>query len=64
MPAAIAPTYWGWDIARSIWFLPGSATAGYTLDGYGAPHPFGGAPAITSYSYWGGWDHAKDFFGA
>ena len=55
LPASIKPSaYWaGWDIARGLYFLPGSATAGYTLDGYGGPHPFGGAPDITAHPYWG-----------
>ena len=54
-PPAITPSaYWkGWDIARGLFFLPGSATAGYTLDGYGGPHQFGGAPDIPSHPYWG-----------
>jgi hypothetical protein len=64
MPAAISATYWGWDIARGVWFLPGSSTAGYTLDGYGGMHAFGGSPAITSSSYWPGWDIAKGVLGA
>lgn len=64
MPASITPgAYWsGWDIARGLFFLPGSATAGYTLDGLGGPHPFGGAPAITSHPYWGS-DVAKGHAG-
>jgi hypothetical protein len=57
MPPAIAPpAYWpGWDIARSVWLLPQLAPplttytpAGYTLDGYGGLHPFGGMPALTN----------------
>ena len=66
MPAAVNPSaYWiGWDIARGIWMLPGSASAGYTLDGWGGLHPFGGAPAIKSSAYWPGWDIAKGVWGA
>ena len=56
--------YWGWDIARGMWMLPGSATAGYTLDGFGGIHPFGGAPAVTNFPYWAGWDIAKSVWGA
>jgi len=63
MPASIGAAYWGWDIARSLWFLPGSATAGYTLDGYGGVHPFGGAPGVTNSAYWPGWDIAKFVWG-
>ncbi len=66
MPVAISPSgYWvGWDIARGIWFVPGSASAGYTLDGWGGLHPFGGAPNLAAISYWPGWDIAKGIFGA
>ena len=62
-PPAISTTYWGWDIARSLWFLPASGTAGYTLDGWGGIHPFGGAPVIANYAYWPGWDIAKVIWG-
>jgi hypothetical protein len=60
MPAAITNnSYWpGWDIARGLWFIPGSSNSGYTLDGWGGPHPFGNAPAIQSFQYWPGWDIA------
>jgi spore germination protein YaaH len=64
MPAPIQSPYWGWDIARKIWFLPGSSTAGYVLDGYGGLHPFGSAPAIASFTYWPGWDIARAVTGA
>ena len=65
MPANLSTTYWsGWDIARGMFLLPGSAVAGYTLDGWGGLHPFGGAPAITSQSYWPGRDIAKCVWGA
>lgn len=65
MPAAITTAYWqGNDIARSVWFLPGSATAGYTLDGFGGLHPFGGAQAVTDSPYWPGWDIALNIWGA
>jgi hypothetical protein len=36
--------------------MPGSSTAGYTLDGWGGLHPFGPAPAIVNKGYWPGWD--------
>lgn len=48
--------YWGgWDIARGITLQPGSASAGWVLDGYGAFHPFGGAPPVDS-TYYTPWD--------
>jgi hypothetical protein len=66
MPGAIAVSgYWrGWDIARGLWLLPGSAGAGYTLDGWGGLHPFGGAPPIASSPYWSGHDIARNLWGA
>ena len=66
MPAAVTVSaYWsGWDIARGAYFLPGSAGSGYTLDGYGGVHPFGGAPNIANHPYWPGWDIAKAICGA
>jgi hypothetical protein len=36
---------------------------GYTLDGYGGIHPFGGAPAITLPAYWPGKDMADSIMG-
>jgi hypothetical protein len=56
----------GWDIARSVWLLPGSTPAvpgGYVLDGYGGPHPFNGAPTLASYPYWPGQDIARNLSG-
>jgi hypothetical protein len=54
--------YFGYDIARDHDLLPKSnGTAGYTLDGYGALHPFGGAPPIVEGPYWPGWDIARAF---
>ncbi len=29
---------------------------GYTLDGWGGVHPFGGAPSVVVTGYWPGWD--------
>jgi hypothetical protein len=64
MPGNLSTAYWpGWDIARGMWLLPGSSSAGYTLDGCGGLHPFGGAPAISSQSYWSGRDIAKCVWG-
>ena len=54
-PAVTGAAYWpGWDIARGVIFLPGSASAGYTLDGYGGLHAFGGAAEVTNHPYWSG----------
>jgi lysozyme len=39
--------------------LQSNGTAGYILDGYGGIHAFGGAPAITGYAYWRGWNIAR-----
>ena len=53
----------GFDIARSVWLTSGSTLAqpsGYMLDGFGGPHPFGGAPALNNYAYWPGQDIAKN----
>jgi hypothetical protein len=64
MPAAATGFgYWpGWDIARDLLLLP-TATAsqpqGYTMDGFGGLHPFGGAPAPHFSAYWPNWDIAK-----
>jgi len=64
-PISVSGAYWaGWDIARGIWLLPGSATAGYTLDGWGGLHPFGGAPILVNTAYWPYWDIAKMIWGA
>jgi hypothetical protein len=54
--------YWpGWDIARGIALDPCDSTgnSGYTLDGWGGIHPFGGAPAVSGGPYWYGWDIAR-----
>ena len=48
---------WGWSIARGI--AARSTGGGYVLDGWGAVHGFGGAPALTSTGYWPGWDIAR-----
>jgi spore germination protein YaaH len=65
MPAAVTTTYWqGNDIARSAWFVTGSATDGYTLDSSGSLHPFGAAPALTGAPSWPGQDLAKSVWGA
>jgi len=52
----------GSGVARGIVILPDStpgSVAGYTLDGYGGIHPFGGALGISSFAYWLGWDIAR-----
>jgi hypothetical protein len=52
--------YWpGWDIARGVSFLAGSSTAGYTVDGWGGLHPFGGAPVVAALGYFPGKDLIK-----
>jgi spore germination protein YaaH len=64
MPANVSGfAYWpGWDIARDLLLLP-TATAsqpqGYTMDGFGGLHPFGGAPLPHFSAYWPNWDIAK-----
>jgi hypothetical protein len=73
-PAPIAVYgYWtGRDIARGMWFLPGSTAAtaaGYTLDAYGGIHPFSAAGqaipvAISQYGYFPGQDVALALWGA
>lgn len=62
---AAAPSitgYWsGWNIARSVAFLPASTQAapqGWVLDGLGGIHPFGGAPSVLVGAYWSGADLA------
>jgi hypothetical protein len=64
MPAAIATSYFGFNIARGVFFLPGSSSVGWTLDGYGGMHPFGGAPSLQNHPYWPGWDIARDVWGS
>jgi hypothetical protein len=66
-PAVVQPSsfayFAGFDIARDIVLTSTSTAAGssgYTLDGYGGIHPFGGAPAIApGASYWKGFDIAR-----
>ena len=65
--------YWyGNDIARGVWFIPGSTAStatGYTLDAFGGLHPFT-SPAqslpapISQYAYWPGRDIARAIWGA
>ncbi|TME24997.1 MAG: hypothetical protein E6I68_03410, partial [Chloroflexi bacterium] len=64
MPAAVRDfAYWrGWDIARDLLLLPGatgSQPQGYTMDGFGGLHPFGGAPPVHFSAYWPNWDIAR-----
>ena len=40
--------------------LRSDGVSGYTLDGYGGVHPFGGAPPVGPTAYWPGWDIARD----
>jgi hypothetical protein len=60
----VPTAYYGWDIARDVVFLPtatGANPVGYTLDGWGGIHPFGGAPATYGGGYWPNFDIAKRF---
>ena len=50
-------------IPRGVAYMTIGAPAGYTLDGYGGLHRFGGAPAITNAPYWGR-DIAVGLYGA
>jgi len=64
MPAAVSDfAYWrGWDIARDLLLLPTATAAqpqGYTMDGFGGLHPFGGAPVPHFSAYWPNWDIAR-----
>ena len=72
-PAMAQYGYWyGQDIARGMWFLPGSTpstAAGYTLDESGGIHPFTaqGQPlpaSLSQYAYWPGRDVARAIWGA
>jgi hypothetical protein len=56
LPASVTDyAYWsGWDIARDVVLLPTSTAAqphGYTLDGFGGIHQFGGAPVARTTFY-------------
>ena len=58
LPASVTDyAYWsGWDIARDVVLLPTSTAAkpqGYTLDGFGGVHQFGGAPVVRATAYFG-----------
>jgi spore germination protein YaaH len=62
---SLTTAYWGGkDLARGVFFMPGSEVAGYTLDAWGGEHPFGGAPAIVNYPYWPNTNLAKVTWGA
>jgi hypothetical protein len=57
LPANVTDVaYWnGWDIARDLALLPTSTPTqpqGYTLDGLGGIHQFGGAPVVRASAYW------------
>jgi hypothetical protein len=63
LPASVTDyAYWsGWDIARDVVLLPTSTAAqphGYTLDGYGGIHQFGGAPVART-TFYAGLDIAR-----
>lgn len=45
--------------AASVVTTGGSGSGGYVLDGWGALHPFGGAPPTEFSAYWKGWDIAR-----
>ncbi len=53
-----APYWKGRDIARAVVAAPGGG--GWTLDGWGGVHAWGGAPKPVSPTYWQGWDIARD----
>ncbi len=72
-PAMAEYGYWfGQDIARSFWFMPGataSTATGYTLDAFGGIHPFTVAgqtlpAAIGQHASWPGQDVARALWGA
>lgn len=52
-PPAAGPQ-WGYAIARGVAARPDGS--GYVLDGWGAMHPFRGAPSIAVSGYWPGRD--------
>lgn len=48
------------ELHGAVALIPGGGGAGYSLDGFGGLHPFGGAPAVTaSTGSWKGWDIAR-----
>ncbi|MBK5289940.1 MAG: hypothetical protein JJE46_15905 [Acidimicrobiia bacterium] len=55
-PPVAAPPIPG-NLGRGVVAAPGGG--GYTLDGFGGLHPFGGAPALRGGAYWPGWDVAR-----
>lgn len=64
-PAAGAPYWPNWDIAKKITLLP-DGSGGYVMDGWGGLHPFavgtGARPrAIHDNAYWPNWNIARDF---
>ena len=52
-PARSSASWPGWDIARAV--ASTAPGAGFTVDGYGGTHGFGGASGTGSW-YWGGTD--------
>ena len=58
-PPVFGETEWtNWNIVRDVAVASGDA-GGYTLDGFGGVHPFGGAPSVTVSAYWPGFDIAR-----
>jgi hypothetical protein len=56
--AAVAGAFWpGWVNARAI--VTDGGSGGWTLDGWGGLHPFGGTARIGNEAYWQGWDIAR-----
>jgi outer membrane protein assembly factor BamB len=50
------------DLHLHAFAPPGSpppAPTGYTVDGWGGVHAYGGAPAVSVSAYWPGWDIAR-----
>lgn len=55
----VGPPFWrGWDIARTVVAAPSGG--GWTLDGFGGVHAWGGAPGLSGAPYWRGFDIARD----
>ncbi|HLY50896.1 MAG TPA: DUF1906 domain-containing protein, partial [Solirubrobacteraceae bacterium] len=49
----------GSALHSAVVLIPGGSGAGYSLDGFGGVHPFGGAPAVRASASWPGWDIAR-----
>jgi len=59
VPATPPPRWPGWDIARTVVANP-SGPGGWTLDGWGGVHAWGGAPETGTSPLWRGWAIARD----